>query len=158
MHAIALVLGYAVSIWVGALGLFRRGLLGCAWAHVLIPIYWVMLSIAAWRALLQLVSDPYRWEKTEHGLARTSRTPGRTREINFFLINERFRIVDLPGYGADPLVQDIFIEHDYTGDPLEWGDFSVADIVEAFDKSPNGIQLHVDTGTGPISPEKPLAG
>jgi GTP-binding protein len=34
-----------------------------------------------------------------HGLARTSRTPGRTRQLNFFLVNERFRIVDLPGYG-----------------------------------------------------------
>ena len=34
-----------------------------------------------------------------HGLARTSRTPGRTRQLNFFLVNERFALVDLPGYG-----------------------------------------------------------
>ena len=33
------------------------------------------------------------------GLARTSKTPGRTRQINFFLLNERFVLVDLPGYG-----------------------------------------------------------
>jgi len=33
------------------------------------------------------------------GLARTSRTPGRTRQINFFLVNERLLLVDLPGYG-----------------------------------------------------------
>ena len=33
------------------------------------------------------------------GLARTSRTPGRTRLINFFEIGERRRLVDLPGYG-----------------------------------------------------------
>jgi len=32
-------------------------------------------------------------------LARTSSTPGRTRSINFFLINNRFYFVDLPGYG-----------------------------------------------------------
>jgi len=32
-------------------------------------------------------------------LARTSNTPGRTRLINFFLINGAFRLVDLPGYG-----------------------------------------------------------
>jgi GTP-binding protein len=31
--------------------------------------------------------------------ARVSRTPGRTREINFFRINNRFVLVDLPGYG-----------------------------------------------------------
>ena len=33
------------------------------------------------------------------GLARTSRTPGRTQAVNFFVINEKFRFVDLPGYG-----------------------------------------------------------
>ena len=33
------------------------------------------------------------------GLARTSRTPGRTRQVNFFLVNERFVLADLPGYG-----------------------------------------------------------
>jgi len=32
-------------------------------------------------------------------LARTSDTPGRTREINFFLLGERLHLVDLPGYG-----------------------------------------------------------
>ncbi|MBF0416766.1 MAG: YihA family ribosome biogenesis GTP-binding protein [Magnetococcales bacterium] len=32
-------------------------------------------------------------------LARVSRTPGRTREINFFSIRDQARFVDLPGYG-----------------------------------------------------------
>lgn len=32
-------------------------------------------------------------------LARASGEPGRTRELNFFLLGEAFRIVDLPGYG-----------------------------------------------------------
>ncbi|MDQ0285484.1 GTP-binding protein [Desulfofundulus luciae] len=32
-------------------------------------------------------------------LARTSNTPGRTRTLNFYLINNRFYLVDLPGYG-----------------------------------------------------------
>ena len=31
--------------------------------------------------------------------ARVSRTPGRTREINFFRVNDAFILVDLPGYG-----------------------------------------------------------
>ena len=33
------------------------------------------------------------------GLARASNTPGRTRELNYFNIDERLFIVDLPGYG-----------------------------------------------------------
>lgn len=32
-------------------------------------------------------------------LAKTSQTPGKTRLINFFLINNDFHLVDLPGYG-----------------------------------------------------------
>ena len=32
-------------------------------------------------------------------LAKVSQTPGKTRLINFFLINDRFYLVDLPGYG-----------------------------------------------------------
>lgn len=32
-------------------------------------------------------------------LARVSKSPGRTREINFFRVNDQFILVDLPGYG-----------------------------------------------------------
>ncbi|MFZ2726361.1 MAG: ribosome biogenesis GTP-binding protein YihA/YsxC [Methylococcaceae bacterium] len=35
----------------------------------------------------------------QQGLARTSKTPGRTQLLNFFEINEQLRLVDLPGYG-----------------------------------------------------------
>lgn len=33
------------------------------------------------------------------GLARVSKTPGRTRELNFFSMNDQWSLVDLPGYG-----------------------------------------------------------
>ena len=35
----------------------------------------------------------------QRGLARVSKTPGRTQQINFFLIDERLVFADLPGYG-----------------------------------------------------------
>ena len=35
----------------------------------------------------------------KEGLARVSKTPGRTRELNFFSINDSWNLVDLPGYG-----------------------------------------------------------
>jgi len=41
------------------------------------------------------------------GLARTSSTPGRTQLINFFLINEAFYFVDLPGYGYARVPTDV---------------------------------------------------
>lgn len=35
----------------------------------------------------------------QRGLARVSKTPGRTQQINFFVVEERLTLVDLPGYG-----------------------------------------------------------
>ncbi|HKA18230.1 MAG TPA: ribosome biogenesis GTP-binding protein YihA/YsxC [Blastocatellia bacterium] len=41
------------------------------------------------------------------GLARTSSTPGRTQLVNFFLINDAFHFVDLPGYGYARVPRDV---------------------------------------------------
>ncbi len=40
-------------------------------------------------------------------LVRTSRTPGRTQLINFFVINGSFRLVDLPGYGYSKVAESV---------------------------------------------------
>ncbi len=66
-------LGYLVSAGLGWLGLSRRGLTANAWVLLLTPVHWLLLSVAAWRALYQLIVAPYHWEKTAHGLARHSR-------------------------------------------------------------------------------------
>lgn len=71
-----LLSGYTSTILLDIIGLRRRGLLKQAWVLLLTPLHWLLLSLAAWRALFQLISDPQRWEKTEHGLARTSRAAG----------------------------------------------------------------------------------
>ncbi|MBL8585256.1 MAG: glycosyl transferase [Bradyrhizobiaceae bacterium] len=68
-----LVGGYATSVVLGLVGLARRRTLSTAWVLALVPVHWLLLSLAAWQALWKLVRDPYRWDKTEHGLARTSR-------------------------------------------------------------------------------------
>lgn len=39
-------------------------------------------------------------------LARTSSKPGKTRTINFYIINDQFRLVDLPGYGYAQVSKD----------------------------------------------------
>ena len=40
-------------------------------------------------------------------LAKVSGNPGKTRTINFFLINDEFRIVDLPGYGYAKVIKSV---------------------------------------------------
>jgi GTP-binding protein len=43
----------------------------------------------------------------QQGLARTSRTPGRTRLLNWFEVDGRFNLVDLPGYGYAAVDRDM---------------------------------------------------
>jgi cellulose synthase/poly-beta-1,6-N-acetylglucosamine synthase-like glycosyltransferase len=81
LHIAAIAAGFLSTVLIGLMGLARRGHLRSGWVLALTPIYWGCLSIAAWRALWQLWRDPYRWEKTEHGLSqdRASATRPRTR-------------------------------------------------------------------------------
>jgi glycosyltransferase XagB len=73
LYATIFVAGYLASAAIGAVGLHRRGLLSSARFLALMPLHWLLLSASAWRGLHQLLADPHRWEKTEHGHARTSR-------------------------------------------------------------------------------------
>jgi GTP-binding protein len=43
----------------------------------------------------------------QDGLARTSRTPGRTRLVNWFEVDHKFHLVDLPGYGYAEVSRDM---------------------------------------------------
>ena len=42
------------------------------WRIALIPLYWLAQSYAAWRALFQLSTRPFEWEKTPHGAHQNS--------------------------------------------------------------------------------------
>ena len=59
--------GYVTSILVGALSVWRRRRRELALSALFMPVLWLLMSVAAYRALYQLVRDPYLWEKTEHG-------------------------------------------------------------------------------------------
>src|SRR6185369_10181057 len=66
----SLVLGHGVAAVIGGVGLARMGRRPAAGTLATLPLYWLLISAAAWRALYQLVSAPHRWEKTEHRLKR----------------------------------------------------------------------------------------
>jgi cellulose synthase/poly-beta-1,6-N-acetylglucosamine synthase-like glycosyltransferase len=61
-----LIAGYVSAIALGGVAAARRGRLGLAAHAALMPVYWLAISYAAYRALFQLVTAPYYWEKTEH--------------------------------------------------------------------------------------------
>ncbi len=78
LYFVTLTIGYLMSAVLGFIGLWRRKLTGSAPYLLLLPLYWLLLSLAAWRAVFQLIRAPYHWEKTDHGLARTSRQAAAT--------------------------------------------------------------------------------
>ena len=66
LGAFNLVAGYVSAIALGSVAAARRGRVGLALHAALMPVYWLAISCAAYLALLQLVTAPYYWEKTEH--------------------------------------------------------------------------------------------
>src|SRR3954451_477159 len=70
LAACSLVIGNGIMVGASVVAaLLRRRYDLALWA-LLLPAYWVLHSIAAWRALGQLVTNPSKWEKTPHGLTK----------------------------------------------------------------------------------------
>ncbi|MCW6508008.1 glycosyltransferase [Lichenifustis flavocetrariae] len=62
--------GIVSAVWPILRGLRRRGLIRlCPWLLAL-PIFLLLLSLAAWQALFEVGGRPYFWAKTEHGQAK----------------------------------------------------------------------------------------
>ncbi len=54
-------------VYFGIVAALKRRYLDLVPAGLMQPLYWVLHSIAAWKALWQLIANPHYWEKTEHG-------------------------------------------------------------------------------------------
>jgi glycosyltransferase XagB len=65
-----LVVSFVLTSATGVLAAVRRRLWWLIpWAF-LQPVYWLLHSVAAYKALWQLIRNPFYWEKTVHGLSR----------------------------------------------------------------------------------------
>ncbi len=58
--------GYLVTMWLGLFTIKLRSLPGFFIAILTLPFYWILMSLAAYRALFQLLYAPFYWEKTHH--------------------------------------------------------------------------------------------
>jgi glycosyltransferase XagB len=65
-----LLAGNGAFIYLSMLAPIRRGWLYLIPYSLTIVGYWVLMSIAAYRALWQLLRNPFFWEKTHHGVSR----------------------------------------------------------------------------------------
>jgi len=66
--AFALVSGNFMYIYNYMIGCAKRGHWGLVKFVFFIPLYWVLASVAAFKAIHQLIVKPHFWEKTNHGL------------------------------------------------------------------------------------------
>ena len=64
-----------MAVFVGLVVSFAQGKPYLWWAALLVPLYWLLQSVAAIKAIYQLVFRPFFWEKTVHGLSQNPMTP-----------------------------------------------------------------------------------
>ena len=63
-----LFVGNFVFVYLNVAGSLQRGEFGITRTALLSPLYWGLMSWAAWKGFIQLFTNPFYWEKTEHGL------------------------------------------------------------------------------------------
>jgi len=79
-----LFLANFLFVFMNVMACFRRGLPSLLPAALLSPIYWALISLAAWKGFLQLLVRPFYWEKTQHGLTKApdpERAAGRSARV-----------------------------------------------------------------------------
>ncbi|MDB5510360.1 MAG: glycosyl transferase family 2 [Hyphomicrobiales bacterium] len=72
--------GLASIFLISFAGMTRRGLWRSAPYLLLRPVHMLLMTLAAWAALIELFHRPFHWAKTEHGLARSSLRSARAKE------------------------------------------------------------------------------
>ena len=75
LSVVSLVFGNFFYIYVYLLACVRRRQYRLVKWALFIPIYWMMMSVAACMALFQLFFKPHYWEKTIHGLHLRKNSP-----------------------------------------------------------------------------------
>jgi glycosyltransferase XagB len=67
---VSMFLGQAVMLGTGLRALALTGQLRLAPWLLILPLYWPLGALAAWRAVTELCVAPFKWHKTEHGLSK----------------------------------------------------------------------------------------
>ena len=75
LGALALYFGNFVFTYMTVVGCLQRRYHGLVKYALLSPLYWVLMSSAAWKGFLQLFYKPFYWEKTRHGLYKREGAP-----------------------------------------------------------------------------------
>ncbi len=78
LGGLSLVLGNTAFVYLNVAGCLRPGMYDKVKFALLSPLYWALMSLAAWKGFIQLWFKPFYWEKTIHGLYRVTNHSGST--------------------------------------------------------------------------------
>jgi cellulose synthase/poly-beta-1,6-N-acetylglucosamine synthase-like glycosyltransferase len=68
LGALSLFIGNFAFVYINVAGSLRRQYFDLVRYALLSPLYWALMSLAAWKGFIQLWTKPFHWEKTTHGL------------------------------------------------------------------------------------------
>jgi len=71
---LCLFAGNLLFVYASILAAHKRGYYDLVKYCLLLPIYWIITSVGAWKGFVQLLGRPSYWEKTRHGLDLPPRT------------------------------------------------------------------------------------
>ena len=79
MALVTLFLGNFFFIFLGLAGAVMRGYDDLTPYTLLVPVYWLLMSVAGYVALYELIVKPHYWQKTEHGLHLEGAAPAKAK-------------------------------------------------------------------------------
>lgn len=82
LAATSCVAGNFMYVFFFLVGMWQRGYPELVKYSPLIPFYWLMMSLAGWKAIWQLIRRPHYWEKTVHGFHLVEK-PNRKHFLNY---------------------------------------------------------------------------
>lgn len=63
------IVGNSLMVYLNMMGPYKRGAFWLVGWAILNPLYWMLHSLASYKALWQLITKPHYWQKTEHGMS-----------------------------------------------------------------------------------------
>lgn len=81
MGLFSLIIGNFLYMYYYMIGCYKRGHDEIIKFVFLVPLYWLCMSIAAWRAIYEMIVKPHYWSKTKHGLHLNSKKSERYKKF-----------------------------------------------------------------------------
>ena len=104
MGVFSLVIGNFLYLYYYMIGCAKRGQEELIPYALLVPFYWLFMSLASWKALYEFITNPHYWAKTRHGLHLSNKKAmdHATTAVGRSLVDRKFSVYPLDVSPAFP--------------------------------------------------------